>query len=90
MVKTAPPEDTLKKRKKSAKKEAKLMLKVEQAKSEVQKAEQQIQADQSTLKSRTYHLQDLEQALTKLLTPTQTSPQSPPEYCRSCSLRARW
>ncbi|GER88283.1 hypothetical protein KDW_24450 [Dictyobacter vulcani] len=61
-------DDVLKKRKKSAKKEAKVMLRIEQAKKDVHKAEQKIQKAQDNLKTRTDHLHDLEESLHQLQT----------------------
>ena len=63
-------EDSLKKRKKLAKKEARLLLKVEQAKRDIQKAEQRIQEAQNNLKIQNDQLQELENNLSELQTPT--------------------
>ncbi|GCF09867.1 hypothetical protein [Dictyobacter arantiisoli] len=62
-------DDALTSRKKLAKKEAKLLLKVEQVKKDVQKAEQKIQRAQENLKNHTGRLQDLEDSLTQLRQP---------------------
>ncbi|GCE05311.1 hypothetical protein [Dictyobacter aurantiacus] len=58
--------DTLKQRKKLAKKEAKLMLKVEQAKKDVRKVEKKIHKSQDDLKTRNERLHDLEGKLSHL------------------------
>ncbi|GCE26962.1 hypothetical protein KDA_24460 [Dictyobacter alpinus] len=59
-------DDVLKKRKKDAKKEAKMMLQVEQAKKDVQRVERKIQKAQDTLKVHTDRLHELEGALKQL------------------------
>lgn len=82
--KTSAQDDVLKKRKKSAKKEAKVMLRIEQAKKDVQKAEQKIQKAQDNLKTRTDHLHDLEESLHHL----QTSAPAPAEKASAPTKKA--
>lgn len=54
------PEPTMKQRKKLAKREAKTMLALEQAKTKVQKAEQQVAKEQGKLEARLARLHQLE------------------------------
>jgi hypothetical protein len=60
--------DEQKKRKKQAKKEAKMMLEIEEAKVSIQKAEKKIAKDQARLEARNTHLRTLEADLTEFRT----------------------
>jgi hypothetical protein len=67
---TAPPQaETKKQRKKQAKREAKIMLKLEQARKNVQKAEQKVARAQSNLEASNAHVHELEGRLSQLQTP---------------------
>ncbi len=57
--------DEQKKRKKQAKKEAKMMLEIEEAKVSIQKAEKKIAKAQATLEARNSYLRNLEAELTE-------------------------
>ena len=57
--------DEQKKRKKQAKKEAKLMLEIEEAKVSIQKAEKRLAKSQVRLETRNTHLRNLEADLTE-------------------------
>ena len=57
--------DEQKKRKKQAKKEAKMMLEIEEAKVSIQKAEKKLAKDQARLEARNTHLHTLESDLTE-------------------------
>lgn len=59
-VSDPPPQLTMKQRKKQAKREAKTMLAVEQAKNKVQQAEQQVTKTQGKLEARLARLHQLE------------------------------
>ena len=54
-----------KKRKKQAKKEARMMLEIEEAKVSIQKAEKKLAKDQAILEARNTHLRNLEADLTE-------------------------
>jgi len=60
--------DEQKKRKKQAKKEAKMMLEIEEAKVSIQKAEKKLAKDQARLEARNTHLRTLEADLTAFRT----------------------
>ena len=67
------------KRKKLAKREAKAMLKIEQAKKDVQKAEQKATKAQAKLEERRTRLHNLEQALDQTRAPQQPEPSQEPQ-----------
>src|SRR6516162_4870096 len=62
-------DDEQKKRKKQAKREAKMMLEIEKAKGDVQKAEKKVAKAQNRVEARTAHLRSLEEKLSKIHTP---------------------
>ena len=67
-VTTSSPNGTKKQRKKQAKREAKTMLKLEQARKDVEKAEQKVARAQEQLESNRTHLRNLEAELEKMHT----------------------
>ncbi len=70
---SAASDDTKKQRKKQAKREAKMMLKVEQARKDVQKAEQKVAKAQTDLESTKTHLSKLEAQVQELSAPATSS-----------------
>jgi DNA repair exonuclease SbcCD ATPase subunit len=63
-----PDVDEQKKRKKEAKREARMMLEIEEAKTSIQKAEKKLAKAQANLEARNTHLRTLEADLSKLRT----------------------
>lgn len=76
---------TNKQRKKQAKREAKTMLKLEQAKKDVQKAEQKVAKAQAQLEADRTRLRNLEEELTNIRTPEQQA--APAPYTPTASLQ---
>jgi hypothetical protein len=79
---SASPADTnneQKKRKKQAKREAKLMLEIEEAKGSVQKAEKKVAKAQTRLEAQNAHLRTLEGKLTGIRTPQEETEVSAPD-----------
>jgi hypothetical protein len=74
-----PTGDEQKKRKKQAKREAKVMLEVEEAKGDVQKAEKKVAKAQALLEARTAHLRSLEESLSEIRTPQEETEVSAPD-----------
>ena len=74
-----PTGDEQKKRKKQAKREAKVMLEVEEAKGDVQKAEKNVAKAQARLEARTAQLRSLEETLSELRTPQEETEVSAPD-----------
>ncbi len=70
---TSTPVETKKQRKKQARLEARMMLKAEQAKKDVQKAEQKVTKARSNFEASNVYLRKLEQKLAALRTPHQKS-----------------
>ena len=68
-VSTPSTEQPIKQRKKQAKREAKIMLAIEQVKTKVQKAEQKVARDQGKLEARQTRLHQLEEQLSAVRTP---------------------
>lgn len=68
-----------KKRKKQAKKEAKLMLEIEEAKSSIQKAEKKLAKEQARLEACNTHLRTLEAELSEFRAPHDESEVSAPD-----------
>ncbi len=71
--------DEQKKRKKQAKKEAKVMLEIEKAKGDVQKAEKKLAQAQALVEARTAHLRSLEENLSDIRTPQEETVVSAPD-----------
>ena len=71
-------DDEQKLRKQQAKREAKAMLVIEEAKKDVQKAEKKLAKAQATLEARTAHLRTLEGNLAELRTPHEETEVSTP------------
>ena len=66
-------------RKKQAKREAKLMLEIEEAKGSVQKAEKKVAKAQTLLEARNAHLRTLEGDLNDMRTPSEETEVSAPD-----------
>jgi hypothetical protein len=78
----------VKKRKKQAKAEAKLMLQIEQAKKDVEKSQQKIAKAERVLQERTTRLNELEKQLTQLQTNGKVSPHSAAEFATTDTSQA--
>ncbi len=68
-----------KKRKKQAKREAKVMLEIEEAKVDVEKAEKKVAKAQALLEARTAHLRSIEENLSEIRTPQEEPVVSVPD-----------